>query len=82
MAGRAAGPYYMGHALFSQITLGEAAYDYGGVAALTANDRRGGELDHFNPEQQAQIVADFYHRTKKGQDVTAYQPYIDEVRAA
>ncbi|HEY6017814.1 MAG TPA: hypothetical protein VIU16_13585, partial [Gaiellaceae bacterium] len=80
--GEVTGPYYMGHALFSQATLGAAAYDYGGEASLTANTQAGGKLDHFNPEQQAQIIADFYIALKDGDDTSAFDPYIAEVRAA
>ena len=44
--------------------------------------RSGGKLDHFNPEQQAQVMADFYIALKDAQDTSAYDPYIAEVRAA
>ena len=64
--GEVTGPYYMGHALFSQVTLGNAAYDYGGEPALVANTAAGGKLDTFNPEQQAQMIADFYIELKGG----------------
>jgi hypothetical protein len=80
--GEVTGPYYMGHALSSQITLGNAAYDYGGQPALVANTQAGGKLDHFNPEQQAQVIADFYVELKDGRPTTAFDPYIAEVRAA
>ena len=35
--GENTGPYYIGHALFSQVTHGNAAYNYGGASALKAN---------------------------------------------
>ena len=58
----------MGHALFSQATQGNAAYDYGGASALKTNNDAGGKLDHFNPEQQAQIMADYFQLLKAGSD--------------
>ena len=64
--GENTGPYYMGHALFSQVTMGDAAYNYGGAPALKANHDAGGKLDHFNPEQQAQIMADYFLLLKDG----------------
>ena len=80
--GETTGPYYMAHALYSQVTLGNAAYSYGDEPALVANTQAGGKLDHFNPEQQAQIMADYYLALKAGSDTSAYDPYIAEVRAA
>ena len=80
--GEVTGPYYMGHALASQVTLGNAAYAYGGQPALVANTAAGGKLDKFNPEQQAQVIADFYIELKEGNDTSAFDPYIAEVRAA
>jgi hypothetical protein len=80
--GENTGPYYMGHALFSQATLGDAAYDYGGAPALKTNTDAGGKLDHFNPEQQAQIMADYFLLLKDGKATAEYDPYIAEVQAA
>jgi hypothetical protein len=80
--GENTGPYYMGHSLFSQGTQGQAAYDYGGTSALTANTTAGGKLDNFNPEQQAQIMADYFQAKKDGTTTTPYDPYIAEVQAA
>ena len=61
---------------------GAAAYDYGGQDALRQNTTDGGKLDHFNPEQQAQIFADFYLVLKASGDTTAFDPYIKEMLAA
>ena len=65
--GENTGPYYMGHSLFAQGTQGNSAYNYGGTGALTANTTAGGKLDNFNPEQQAQIMADYFQAKKDGQ---------------
>jgi hypothetical protein len=80
--GEVTGPYYMGHALYSQVTMGSSAYAYGGQPALTANTTAGGHLDHFNPEQQAQIIADYYIELKEGNATGPFDPYISEVQAA
>jgi hypothetical protein len=80
--GETTGPYYMAHALFSQVTLGNAAYDYGGQPALVSNTAAGNGLDAFNPEQQAQIFADFYIEVKEGRSTSAFDPYITEMLAA
>ena len=63
--------------------MGNAAYNYGGAAALKANTDAGGKLDHFNPEQQAQIMADYFHAAE-GREARrrTYDPYIAEVQAA
>ena len=47
--GENTGPYYIGHALFSQVTMGASAYNYGGATALKANHDAGGKLDHVQP---------------------------------
>jgi hypothetical protein len=80
--GEHTGPYYMGHALYAQGTMGASAYDYGGASALSTNTAAGGKLGQFNPEQQAQIMADYFQLVKDGGDTTAYAPYIAEVQAA
>jgi hypothetical protein len=83
--GQNTGPYYISHSLFDQATMGQAAYDYKMGAASEEQsliDHRAQGLSVFNPEQQAQIIADFYDRREHSDDTTAWQPYIDEVRAA
>jgi hypothetical protein len=75
--GEHVGPVYMAHALIGQATDG---YEYGGAAALQAHVAEG--LDAFNPEQQGEIVKDFYNLKKAGTATTDYDPYIAEVQAA
>jgi hypothetical protein len=60
------GAMYMPKAIHAQATLGDQAYVYGGVAGLEKRRKAGGGLTSFNPEQQGQIVADYYMR-KTGQ---------------
>jgi hypothetical protein len=72
----------MGHALFSQVTDGSAAYDYGGTAELDKRTAEGRGIRTFNPEQQAQLIADFWRENKANNPVASFLPYIAEVRAA
>ena len=58
------GAMYMPKAIHAQ-AFGEG-YDYGGVKGLEDRLKSGGGLTSFNPEQQGQIVADYYMR-KTGQ---------------
>ena len=48
--------------------------------ALTEFSQAGKKFADFNREQQGDIVRDFYHRLKAGQDVSAWEPYMQEVR--
>ena len=75
--GEHVGPVYMAHALIGQATDG---YNYGGEAGLDAHVDEG--LDAFNPEQQAQLVQDFYATKKAGNSTVHFDPYIAEVQAA
>jgi hypothetical protein len=71
------GSVYIGQCLRAQRREG---YDYGGAEGLQRARADGKELRHFNREQQAQIVEDFVNRQTIGEDVTAYEPYIEELR--
>lgn len=80
------GIVYIPRALVAQRTIW--GYDYGGVEALQKVYRKQGKLQHFNLEQQADIVAD-YCRIKKGLgpswgkgswiDLPLYQYFIDQL---
>lgn len=61
------------HAIFS-------TYDYGGEAGLRAATAAGRGFTSFNTEQQGDICEDYYRRLKAGQDVSAWQPFINEVK--
>jgi hypothetical protein len=60
----------------------KADYDYGGEAGLRAASAAGRSITSFNTEEQGDIMEDFYERTKSGQDVTAWLPFVEEVRNA
>jgi hypothetical protein len=74
--GQHTGPSAMVWALVGQARHG---YDYGGEDGLRAHADRG--LAAFNPEQQADIMRGYYRRLVDGGDVSAYLPYVEEVRA-
>ncbi|MGK9169295.1 DUF4157 domain-containing protein [Inquilinus limosus] len=59
---------------------GSRAYDYGGEAALQAAHAAGKKFTDFNTEQQASICGDFYETLKAGRDVSAYLPFIEQVK--
>ena len=80
------GMQYMGEALHAQATTG---YVYGvdndhtndGNGAALERARAGGAtFESFNREQQGDIVKHYYRRVTEGRDVTAWQPYIDDLK--
>ncbi len=58
-------------------------YDYGGEEALRQATASGRGLSAFNTEQQADIACHAYEIVNglRAGDVTAYQPYLDELRS-
>jgi hypothetical protein len=82
--GETTGPFYMADALISQQTEG---YSYQGdhaspEAALIAADQAGETFADFNPEQQGDIVKDYYRRLKQGDSVDAWEPFVSALVAA
>jgi hypothetical protein len=75
------GSVYLGQAIWAQLTLGRAAYDYGGPTGLEAHWLEGKRLRHFNREQQGMIAQDYCALRQSKQDTSAYDPFIDELRA-
>lgn len=61
---------------------GASAYDYGGEAALRQAVTDGKRFRDFNTEQQADILKDYYVKKKAGQDVSAYEPFVAEVKGS
>jgi hypothetical protein len=56
-------------------------YDYGGEEALKNRRAEGDSFGDFGFEQQGDILQDYYERLVRGGDVSAYEPYLGEVRA-
>lgn len=69
-------------AVWQQLRLGPAVYDYGGQTGLEAASARHASLADFNPEQQGDIVRDYYLRKKMGLATRAWEPFIAELHAA
>jgi hypothetical protein len=80
------GAMYMPRALHGNSKPG--FYDYGGVPALIANAGKG--MDAFNPEQQGDIMEDYYrilnnipvkHGSGTKSDIFHYEVYVNEVKS-
>ena len=69
---------YLVRAIAAQLRA--APYDFGGEQGLQAARQAGQRLKDFNPEQQGDIARDYYVRKFKNLDVSAWQPYIDDLR--
>jgi hypothetical protein len=59
---------------------GSSAYAYGGEAALRTAHAAGKKFTEFNTEQQADICHDYYVALKAGRSISAYAPYIEQVK--
>ena len=70
---------YFVQALWGQIWMGKAVYDYGGEQGLLEARAVEKSFRSFNPEQQGDIVRDFYIRSSRGLDTSAWQPFIAEL---
>lgn len=75
------GTVYIGQALQEQRKHGREAYHYGGEEGLRSARAAGKCYRHYNREQQGQISQDYCARLYAGQDVSAYAPFIAELRA-
>ena len=73
------GPRYLWRALRTQMSDGEAVYDYGGEDGLREAVLAGTGLSGFTVEQQAEIVRDGYLRRRLGQDQSAWDPILGEL---
>ena len=47
--------------------------------ALTDARKQGKSLQSFNKEQQGDILRDYFMRLQSGADVTAFQPFVDDI---
>ena len=75
------GSVYLGQAVWAQLKLGRAAYDYGGALGLEARWLEGKRLKHYNREQQGMIAQDYCALRLARQNTSAYDPFIDELRS-
>lgn len=70
---------YLWKALSSQFKDKELAYDYGGEQGLLKSRQKDISFKNFNPEQQGNIVQAFYVRKRMKKDISAWQPFIDDL---
>jgi hypothetical protein len=75
------GSRYLGEAIYMLIKTKRNCYNYGGGTGLNEACATGKCYRDFNREQQAKITQDFYDLKTQGKDVTAYEPFIAQVRA-
>jgi hypothetical protein len=73
---------YLYKALRAQFRDKALAYDYGGESGLLKSHQKQIPFKKFNPEQQGNITQAYYVRLRLGQDVSAWQAYIDEIQKA
>jgi hypothetical protein len=71
---------YLFNALFAQLKEKAKAYDFGGESGLLKSRQKQVSFKKFNPEQQGNIVQTYYVRRRAGKDLSAWQPYIDELQ--
>jgi type VI secretion system secreted protein VgrG len=69
-------------AVRGQLQLGSAVYDYGGAKGLAHAAARHASLSDFNPEQQGDMVRDYYLRRKVGATTVAWEPFMEELRVS
>ncbi len=69
---------YLPQVLWAHLRNGLETYNYGFEPGLQKAHTRGGRLEIFNREQQGEIARHYYHRLKKGKDVSAWLPFIAE----
>lgn len=73
---------YIMKALNAQFRQKEQAYDYGGEDGLKKSMAKNMAFIKFNPEQQGNITQAYYVRLRAGQDTSAWEPFMDQVRKA
>jgi hypothetical protein len=72
---------YLWLAIRAQLKEREFAYDFGGESGLVKSHQKSIQFKKFNPEQQGNIVQSYYVRKRGHQDVSAWEPFIDELRS-
>jgi hypothetical protein len=75
------GTRYLGEAIYMLIKTKRDCYNYGAADGLQQACDAGRTYRDFNREQQAQITQDYYTLRERGVDVSAYEPFLAQVRA-
>jgi len=71
---------YILMALSAQFRDKEKAYDFEGESGLLKSRQKGKLFKQFNPEQQGNITQTYYVRRRRGQDASAWEDFIDELK--
>jgi len=71
---------YLWRALRAQFRDKQFAYNYEGEEGLKKSRKKSKIFKQFNPEQQGNIVQDYYRRIRKNLDTSAWDPYIEELK--
>lgn len=74
------GSRYLGEAIYYLVTTSRNCYQYGGHANLRTCHQQGQRFCHFNREQQAQIIQDYFTQHRQNQDTSAYEPFLVQLR--
>ena len=74
------GTRYLGEAIYYLVTTNRKCYQYGGISGLRVCHQQGKQYRHFNREQQAQIIQDYFTQSYQNQDTSAYEPYVNQLR--
>ncbi len=74
------GSRYLGEAIYYLVTTSRNCYQYGGSAGLRTCWQQGQAFRQFNREQQAQIIQDYFSHSQKNLDISAYLPYLVQLR--
>jgi len=70
---------YLFKALWAQFREKDKAYDFGGEEGLVKSRLKQIPFKKFNPEQQGNITETYFMRLRSGENLSAWQPYIDEI---
>jgi hypothetical protein len=73
---------YLIKAVGAQMREKAKAYDFGQEEGLKSRKRDGWTLRKFNLEQQGDIARTYYERICRGEDVTHWQDFIDDLKRA
>lgn len=73
---------YAPKAIWAQISEGYSYTESGKTAEQSLKDARvaGKTLYGYNKEQQGDILSDYYHRLQQGEDASAWQPFVDDIK--
>lgn len=72
---------YLWRAVRAQFKDKEQAYDYGGEEGLKKSMQKNKPFKAFNPEQQGNIVQQYYIRKRARLDTQVWEPYITQLKS-